>query len=179
MPRRIERVKISGTVQAKQAAVADDPWMKLAVRYLSRFDRTTKQVEDFLRTRGASPAQIARTIRRLEALRYLDDSAYAERWITSRLTRGPFGTARLRAELLQRRLSEAVIDAALSRLLGEIDEDTLARRAMGLKQRRGSSLSRQQTLRLLRQRGFEEDVISRIMGEWPETERVDDEEQRR
>lgn len=154
-----------------------DPWLQSAVRYLARFDRTTKQVEEFLRTRGASPAQIARTIRRLVTLRYLDDSAYAERRIASRLARGPFGTARLRAELLRRGLPEVVIDAALRRTPGEVDQDALARRAVGLKQRRGGRLSPQQTLRLLRQRGFDEDVISRIMGEWLETERGDDEEQ--
>ncbi|MDF0644523.1 MAG: RecX family transcriptional regulator [Nitrospira sp.] len=160
------------------ALQCSDPWLQISVRYLARFDRTTKQVEEFLRARGASPIQITRTVRRLATLRYLDDSAYAERWIASRLSRGPFGTVRLRVELLRRGLPEAVIDAALRRALGEVDQDALARRAVGLKQRRGSRLSRQQMLRLLRQRGFEEDVISRIMGEWPGTERGDDEQQR-
>jgi len=176
MPRRIEQGDVSESARATQA-VDGDPWTKSAVRYLARFDRTTKQVEEFLRARGASPVQAARTIRRLEVLRYLDDPAYAERWIASRLTRGPFGTARLRAELLRKGLSEDVTDGALGRALAEVDQETLARRVVALKQRRGSSLSRRQTFRLLRQRGFEEDVISRIMGEWPETERVDDEEQ--
>ncbi|SLM49124.1 protein of unknown function [Nitrospira japonica] len=175
MPRRIEQAGISKTARAKQA-VPDDSWLKAAVRYLARFDRTAKQVEEFLRARGASPVQAARTLRRLEALRYLDDSAYAERWIASRLTRGPCGAARLRDELLRKGVSENVTDGALGRALAEVDQDTLARRAVGLKQRRGGTLSRWQTLRLLRQRGFEEDVISRIMGEWQETERVDDEE---
>ncbi|BFU96619.1 MAG: protein of unknown function [Nitrospira sp.] len=178
MPRKIDQARVSVTARANQADRAD-PWFNPAVRYLARFDRTTTQIEAFLRARGGSRAQIARTIRRLTALRYLDDSAYAERWIASRLTRGPFGRVRLRAELLRRGLSEDMIDGALHRALGEVDEETLARRTVGLKQRRGRSLSRQQTLRLLRQRGFEEDVISRIIGEWPETERVDDEEQYR
>jgi len=163
---------------AKDAALhSSDPWLRIALRYLARFDRTTKQVEAFLRAKGASSFQVVRTARRLNTLRYLDDSAYAERWIASRLTRGPFGTARLRAELLLRGLSENVVDGALGRALAGVDEDTLARRVVELKQRRGNSLSRRQTLRLLRQRGFEEDVISRIMGDWPETERGDDEEQ--
>lgn len=176
MPRRIQQARALVTARVTQADVADS-WFKSAVRYLSRFDRTTRQIEEFLRARGAPPVQIARTIRRLAALRYLDDSAYAERWIASRSARSPLGAARLRGELLRRGLPEDIVENALRHALSELDEETLARRTVGLKQRRGRSLSRQQTFRLLRQRGFEEDVISRIMGEWPETERIDDEEQ--
>jgi regulatory protein len=172
MPRRIQQARASVTARVTQADVADS-WFKSAVRYLSRFDRTTRQIEEFLRARGAPPVKIARTIRRLASLRYLDDSAYAERWIASRSARSPLGTARLRGELLRRGLPEDIVENALR----ELDEETLARRTVGLKQRRGRSLSRQQMFRLLRQRGFEEDVISRIMGGWPETERIDDEEQ--
>lgn len=136
--------------------------MRLAVRYLARWDRTVAQVEQFLRDKGASPAQAKQTIGRLSDLRYLNDRAYAERWIENRLARRPMGRERLRAELQAKGIGEAVADRAIREALREVDEETLARRALKARQRRGR-LTPIQALRLLRQWGFEEDTIDRII----------------
>ena len=101
-----------------------EPWLHLAVRYLARRDRTIAQVEQFLRSKGASPAQARQTVGRLSDLRYLNDRAYAGRWVESRL----------------------------------------ARRAVKARQRRGRRLTPAQMQRLLRQWGFEEETIDRMMG---------------
>jgi regulatory protein len=134
------------------------------VRYLARWDRTVAQVEQFLRDKGASPAQAKQTIGRLSDLRYLNDRAYAERWIESRLARQPMGRERLKAELQARGIGEAVADQAIRESLREVDEETLARRALKVRERRGQRLTPIQTLRLLRQWGFEEETIDRMMG---------------
>ncbi|MCS6294228.1 MAG: RecX family transcriptional regulator, partial [Nitrospira sp.] len=76
-----------------------EEWMHLAVRYLARWDRTVIQVEQFLLSKGASAPQAKQTISRLSDLRYLDDRAYAGRWVESRLARQPMGRERLLAEL--------------------------------------------------------------------------------
>lgn len=137
--------------------------MDLAVRYLARWDRTTAQVEQFLRDKGASPAQAKQAIGRLSDLRYLNDRAYAERWVDSRLARQPMGRARLKEELHTRGIAESVADRAIREVLRDVDEETLARRALKARRRRGRRITPVQALRLLRQWGFEEETIARIM----------------
>ena len=138
--------------------------MNLAVRYLARWDRTVAQVEQFLRDKGASPAQVKQTIGRLSDLRYLNDRAYAERWVESRLARRPMGRERLKAELQAKGIADTVADGAIRKALHGVDEEALARRALKARQRGGQRLTPMQALRLLRQWGFEEETIDRMMG---------------
>jgi len=138
--------------------------MHLAVRYLARWDRTVAQMEQFLRNKGASPTQVTHTIGRLSDLRYLNDRAYAERWVDSRLARQPMGRERLKVELQAKGVPDAVIAEALSDALKHVDEDELARRALTVRLRAGRRrMTSLQAARLLRQWGFDEDVVARIM----------------
>src|SRR3972149_10872916 len=93
----------SGRTDRRPGSSLVDNWLPLAVRYLARWDRTVAQVEQFLRDRGASPAQAKQTIGRLSDLRYLNDRAYAERWVESRLARRPMGRGGVQAELQGKR----------------------------------------------------------------------------
>jgi regulatory protein len=142
-----------------------DEWFYLAVRYLARFDRTAAQVERFLTGKGASPAHVKQVISRLAALRYLDDRAYAARWVESTLARRPMGRDRLKHELVARGLAESLADDVIVEGLEGVDEEMLARRALQLKGRHRGRLPRQRTVTLLRQRGFGEDTIERIMSD--------------
>ncbi|MEK9141354.1 MAG: RecX family transcriptional regulator, partial [Nitrospirota bacterium] len=84
--------------------------MQLATRFLARRDRTMAQVEQFLRSKGALPVQIRHIIRRLSDLRYLDDHAYAQRWVERRLVSRPMGQVRIKAELQAKGIAETVAD---------------------------------------------------------------------
>ncbi|MBH0206468.1 MAG: regulatory protein RecX [Nitrospira sp.] len=150
-----------------------DRWMSLAIRYLARWDRTSAQVEQFLLRKGAAPAQIQQTIGRLSDLRYLNDGAYAERWIEIRLARRPMGRERLEAELLLKGVPEPVAGRAIREALRDLDEDTLARRVLAVIRRRGRQLTPAQSVRLLRQRGFEEETIDRMIGDHTRHEECD------
>jgi len=139
--------------------------MQLAVRYLSRSDRTVAQVEQFLLNKGASHGQATRTIGRLSDLRYLNDRAYVERWLDSRLARQPMGRERLKAELQSKGIADSLIDAVLDEVLKGLDEETLARRALKARHRTFRRATTQgQAVRLLRQWGFDEEIVARIMG---------------
>lgn len=137
--------------------------MHLAVRYLARWDRTVAQVEQFLLSKGASASQVTQTISRLSGLRYLDDHAYAVRWVESRLARQPMGRERLLAELQGKGIGEAVAEEAVQEALREIDDETLAGRALKSWQRKGRRATALQSVRLLRQWGFEEETIERTI----------------
>ena len=134
------------------------------MRYLARRDRTAAQVEQFLRAKGASPVQTRQIIGRLSDLHYLNDRAYAVRWIEGRLARRPMGRERLEAELLAKGVSEPVAERAIREALRGMDEETLARRALSAVRRAGRRLTPVQSMRLLRQRGFEDETIDRMIG---------------
>lgn len=147
----------------RTAPTSHEEWMHLAVRYLARWDRTVAQVEQFLLSKGASVAQAKQAIGRLSDLRYLDDRAYAGRWVESRMARQPMGRERLSAELQAKGIQEAVAERAVQEALCEIDEETLARRALKAWQRKGRRVGVLQAVRLLRQWGFEEETIERTI----------------
>jgi len=144
--------------------------MHLAVRYLAGRDRTSAQVRQFLLRKGAPPAQIKRIVVRLTAFHYLNDRAYAERWIASRLAGRPMGRARLKAELEAKGVAESVAEGTIREVFRGTDEETLARLALKGAQRAGRRLTPVQSVRLLRLRGFDEETIGRMIGD-----RFDDE----
>jgi SOS response regulatory protein OraA/RecX len=74
------------------------------------------------------------------------------------------GRERLKAELQAKGIAEAVADGAIRDALRGVDEEALARRALKARQRRGQRLTAIQSLRLLRQWGFEEETIDRMIG---------------
>ncbi|HET9846807.1 MAG TPA: regulatory protein RecX [Nitrospira sp.] len=139
------------------------------MRYLARFDRTAAQVERFLTRKGASSAQAKQILGRLSTLRYLDDRAYAARWIEATLARRPMAVERLKSELLARGLSESVAGEMIRKSMEEVDEEALARRAVFLQGRQGSRLLPQRVAGLLRRRGFAEDMIERIIRDCTQT----------
>jgi regulatory protein len=152
---------------ARRIAQSGDEWFHRAVRYLARFDRTAAQVERFLTSKGASAAQVKQVITRLSAHRYLDDRSYAARWVQSTLARRPMGLDRLKRELVAKGLDESLADDAITEGLQGLDEDTLARRALCLKGRDRAPVAHQRMVSLLRQRGFGEDTIERIIRDSP------------
>jgi regulatory protein len=137
--------------------------MQLAIRFLARRDRTVAHVEQFLRSKGALPGQIRHTIRRLSALHYLNDHAYAQRWVERRLVSRPMAQARIKEELLVQGIAETVADRVTADVFREVGEEQMARRALNAKQRHGSRLTPAQSVRLLRQRGFDEETIDRMV----------------
>ena len=162
-----------GSVVKRGVPQTPDEWVQCAARYLARCDRTAAQVERFLRGKGASPVQAKQTIRRLFDLRYLDDCAYAVRWIQGVSARFPMGRERIKAELLARGLSQGLVDEAINEVLQNVDEATLARQVLRLTRRKGSGFLPSRAAGLLRRRGFGEDTIESIMSDYSRTKERD------
>jgi len=141
-----------------------DEWFDRAVRYLARFDRTAAQVERFLTSKGASSTKTMQVLSLLSALQYLDDRAYATRWVETSMARRPIGREGLRSALLLRGLSEALADEVIGDALQVVDEETLARQALRLR-RHGHRFRPREMAAFLRQRGFAEETIERIISD--------------
>lgn len=149
---------------ANKAASSSDQWLQLAVRALARSDRTTAQVERLLVAKGASPAHIRATVRRLVSLRYLDDVAFAARWADRRLARMPMGRARLQEELLATGCPDHIVLATLRATYRKVSERDLAMQVVAMGSRATSTQTLGRIARLLNQRGFDEDTIETALG---------------
>lgn len=156
---------------ANKAAPSSDQWVQLAVCALARSDRTTAQIERLLAAKGASPTHIKATVRRLIALRYLDDAAFAARWADRRLTRMPMGRVRLQEELLATGCSERIVQATLRAAYRKVNESDLAIQVIATAGRTSSIQTLGRVARLLNQRGFDEDTIETVMGPLLDEER--------
>jgi regulatory protein len=98
---------------------------------------------------------------------YLDDAAFACRWVEVRAGRG-YGPARLRSELRARGVAVALIDAALA----ESDADGALEQARALARRRLGALRRARPDRAaarlgdyLMRRGYGPAIASRVVRE--------------
>lgn len=147
-----------------KSAPSPDQWLQLAVRALARSDRTTAQIERLLAAKGASPSQIRATVRRLASLRYLDDVAFAARWVERRLARMPMGRARLQEELLATGCPEQIVQATLRATYRKVSEQDLALQVVRMAERATSVQTLGRLAKLLNQRGFDEDTIETVMG---------------
>ncbi|HSF05024.1 MAG TPA: regulatory protein RecX [Methylomirabilota bacterium] len=146
------------TLAAARLAAAD---------LLSRRPWTRAELARRLIRRGA-PADIAdRVIADLTDRGYLDDAAFALRWVQVRAGRG-YGATRLRAELRARGVAAALIDEALAPLAAETELEqarALARRRLGALRRARPDRAAARLADYLARRGYRPAVASRVVRE--------------
>jgi regulatory protein len=152
------------TRNVKPATRTPDQWLDLGVRALARRDRTTDQIAKLLAAKGASPTQVRTVVRRLTSLKYLDDAAFALRWVERRLARMPMGRARLQEELLATGCPESIVQETVRASYRKVSEGDLARQVVATAGKLTSLRMRGRVARLLSQRGFDEDTIETALG---------------
>lgn len=140
-----------------------DQWLQLAVRALARRDRTTAQIAKLLAVQGASPPQVRAVVRRLTSLKYLDDAAFAARWVERRLAHMPMGCARLQEELLATGCPEQIARATVRASYRKVSERDLAMQVVSTAGKLTSPQMLGRVARLLSQRGFGEDTIETVI----------------
>jgi regulatory protein len=121
---------------------------------LARRDLTAFELEQRLRRAGFDPAACTDALGRAASAGYLDDARVAlER--ARHLAERDLSDAAIRAELLQRGVSEQELEAALAALAPE------AERAERLASRLGGGL---RAARALSRKGYPEDVVEHTLG---------------
>lgn len=129
-------------------------------RLVAATDKTRAQLADALERRGFPPAEIEHALERAAALGYLDDARVARRRAQADLRDGWCGEALL-ARLAQAGLDEATARAAVQAEVAESGWTALsAARALVTARR----LSGAKGARFLAARGFEEDLVERVIG---------------
>jgi regulatory protein len=132
---------------------------------LAAHDRSAHEIRTRLSAAGIADTAIARTLQRLRELRYLDDRRFANGAAEQSARRG-YGSAYVRAQLAAKGVADGLIDEAVHAAFD--DEPALARRA--LTRRYPDTPSRPQermrAVRFLLRRGFPEEVVFAILGEY-------------
>ena len=140
-----------------------------ALSLLSRAAHSRKGLERKLASRGFSAEAIRYAVSRVSELGYLDDKAFAESWVRSRISGGKTGWNALYKGLLGKGVARATAEDVVSALCSLEDEVESARQL-------SQGLSPAAAIRKLTGRGFRSRAISRVLREKKNEDRSSEEE---
>ena len=135
-----------------------------ALRLLSRAAHTRRGLARKLAARGFGLPAIRSALSRMTELGYLDDRAFAESWMRSRLSVGKDGGTALYRGLLARGVARPLAEEVLSETYSYEEETRNGRRLV-------QGLSRNAAIRRLAGRGFRSRAIAAVIREIPRTAR--------
>ena len=104
-------------------AVSVEVAREICLKQLASSPKSRAQLETVLKRRGTDPAVVAEVLDRLEDVRLVDDSAYAESYVTSRRA-GTLSRRALGHELRSRGVAGSVVEEALDTLDPEAEIET-------------------------------------------------------
>ncbi len=151
----------------------DEPALyEYAVGALARRMRSVAEMKRLLRPRVAADADgealVEAVVRRLKDYNYLNDSAYAATFSTSRKENEKLGRRRVVTELKVRGVHGEVIEKAVHAAYQGVNEEKLARAFLARKRMRKPSTPKDaaRIFRSLVRAGFSTGVIIRILKKW-------------
>lgn len=136
-----------------------DP-VQLAFKYLSRRDRTAAQLTRYLQRQRVPEPAVREAVARCIELGYLNDRSFAFRWAETRVQRRPMARLALEAELLAKGFDDSLVAETLARLYGRGTERRLAGQVIRERYEGGRAGSPTRIAAVLRQRGFDEELIA-------------------
>ena len=155
----------------------------ICLRLLTGTPRTRKQLADALRKREIPDEAAEEVLSRFEEVGLINDGAFADAWVESRHHGRGLARRALARELRTKGVDSTLIDAAVSQLDSEQEEET-ARELVARKLRSTRGLDRDKRLRrlagMLARKGYPEGLALRVVRqaleeEGEDTESLDDE----
>ncbi|WP_371101397.1 recombination regulator RecX [Streptomyces sp. PU_AKi4] len=138
----------------------------ICLRLLTGTPRTRKQLADALRKREIPDEAAEEVLSRFEEVGLINDSAFADAWVESRHHGRGLARRALARELRTKGVDPTLIDAAVSRLDSEQEEET-ARELVARKLRATRGLDRDKRLRrlagMLARKGYPEGLALRVV----------------
>ncbi|MFE0808885.1 recombination regulator RecX [Streptomyces sp. NPDC058848] len=150
----------------------------ICLRLLTGTPRTRKQLADALRQREIPDEAAEEVLSRFEEVGLINDSAFADAWVESRHHGRGLARRALARELRTKGVDATLIDAAVSQLDSEQEEET-ARELVARKLRATRGLDRDKRLRrlagMLARKGYPEGMALRVVRQALEEEGEDSE----
>ncbi|KES07686.1 recombinase RecX [Streptomyces toyocaensis] len=148
----------------------------ICLRLLTGTPRTRQQLADALRKREIPDEAAEEVLSRFEEVGLINDSAFADAWVESRHHGRGLARRALARELRTKGVDPALIDAAVSRLDAEQEEET-ARELVTRKLRTTRGLDRDKRVRrlagMLARKGYPEGLALRVVRQALEEEGED------
>ena len=141
--------------------------LALARRYLRFGTRSAAELRAYLAKRGASPKDIEPAVSVCSRAGLLDDAVCAKLWATTLADRG-YAWEAIRGQLLSKGLEPPLIDRTLHPLQARADDASRIRDLVDARLRdraRTDPHLRTRLARLLARRGFDADLIERVLVE--------------
>jgi regulatory protein len=148
----------------------------ICLRLLTGTPRTRRQLADALRKREIPDEAAEEVLSRFEEVGLINDSAFADAWVESRHHGRGLARRALARELRTKGVDATLIDAAVSQLDAEQEEET-ARELVARKLRATRGLDRDKRLRrlagMLARKGYSEGMALRVVRQALEEEGED------
>lgn len=148
---------------SKREGSSADAALDGAVRYARSGVRSTREVLTYLRRRGISEERARRTVADYHARGLLDDQACARLWAEHWARRG-YAWSAIRVKLSAKGFDGQALERAARRVGGVSDDEARARLVVAAYLRRHRSQAGR-AARALASRGFDQDLIERILNE--------------
>lgn len=136
-----------------------------ALNLLSYRPRAAGELAGKLREKGYAPEAVDAAIARMRELRYLDDEAFAERWVESRQSSRPRSERMLKRELAQKGVDKETIERAVEE--AGVDEYgdalELARKKYESVRNEDRDVRYRRISGFLGRRGYGYDIIRQVM----------------
>ncbi|MGQ9525197.1 MAG: regulatory protein RecX [Armatimonadota bacterium] len=146
-----------------------------ALRLLSYRQRTRKEIQDKLRSRGYDDDTISAVLAQLAETGLVDDAAFADAWANWRRHSRPAGRTLLKWELKAKGVPSEIVEDVLSRLGPDQEREgalTAARHKLRQSAARDPQAAKRTLADFLRRRGFDWDAIRYVLntlaeeGQW-------------
>ncbi len=143
-------------------------YLGFVYHYLAIRNRSEKEIRDYLLKKKAATEIIDSIIELLKEQKFLDDEVFARSWVTHRARFRPKGKQALKFELLQKGISQDLIEKIFSEKNEELpDELTQAKNLIGRRIEKLQGAPRQEIYNkvgsFLARRGFDWDTIKKAI----------------
>ena len=148
---------------------------QVALRFLTSRDRSVFEMRQKLSQKRCSEEVIERVIANLQESRLLDDSAFARRWVETRLHSRPAGARQVEVELRGKGIDGALLEQILEEFGEQLGSEATAVDFLKGRAKHYGGLDEMRAKRrmygLLARRGFDSDTAARAVDEvWVELE---------
>ncbi|MDB5179084.1 MAG: recX [Patescibacteria group bacterium] len=133
-----------------------------AVRFLAIRPRSRREVEDYLRRKGAKDSEAGDALSRLEGVGLLNDEEFARSWIANRQLLRPRSRRMLERELASKGVARPAIEAALSEVDSE-DELQSLMQVIERKQRLPQYREVEKLIAYLGRQGYRYELIKKAL----------------
>ncbi|WP_066185826.1 recombination regulator RecX [Gracilibacillus timonensis] len=139
-----------------------------SIRYLSYRMRSEKEIADYLRKKEIDPDYIEEVITRLKKEQLLDDLAFSEALVTTRIQTSSKGPLMIKKELAEKGVAPTIIEQAITAYTFE-EQTAKVEKWVNKQLKPSSKKSHQQqinsTTQSLLQKGFTQEVISVVLAQ--------------